>query len=78
MKEAIKAFKQVSESDEYKELQRTIELTEFYEATMLLEAEEIGIEKGRAEGRAEERAKFEKLLAEKDAEIARLLKKNND
>ena len=36
-----------------------------------------GLKAGIEKGRKEERAKLEKIIAEKDAEIARLLKKKN-
>ena len=91
MKEAISAYRQVSKSEKYQELQRMNQKIRNDEASALghakdegrIEGIKEGIEKGLEKGLKkglekgkEERAKLEMLLAEKDAEIARLLKKN--
>ena len=84
MKEAITAYKKVSTSEQYREIERMKLKTKLNEASALGYAERKGMEKGRKEGIEEgmkagrkEVAKLEKLLAEKDAEIARLTKKKN-
>ena len=82
MKEAICAYRQVSKSEKYQELQRMNQKIRNDEASALghakdegrIEGIKEGIEKGLEKGK-KERAKLEMLLAEKDAEIARLLKK---
>ena len=76
MKEAVSAYRQVSESEKFQEMQRMYHKISMDEASALGYAEEKGRAEGKAEGIAEERARMEMLLAEKDAEIARLLKKN--
>ena len=93
MKEAISAYRQVSKSSKYQELQRMNQKIRNDEASALGNAKdegisvglkmgmEKGLEKGLKEGLEKgkkERAKLEMLLAEKDAEIARLSKKKND
>jgi len=90
MKEAISAYRQVSKSEKYQELQRMNQKIRNDEASALghakdegrIEGIKEGIEKGLEKGLKEglekgkkERAKLEMLLAEKDAEIARLSKK---
>ena len=79
MREAVATFREVSKSKEFKEIERMRSKARHDEAQALFHAELKGMEKGRAEGIAEgiaeERARMEKLLAEKDAEIAQLKKK---
>ena len=72
MKEAINAYRKVSVSEEYKELERLTSKTKHNEAAALYHAEQKGIKVGRET----ERAIWEKKMAEKDAEIARLSNKN--
>ena len=84
MKEAVNAFRKVSASDEYKELERMKSKSRHNEASALYHAEQIGREKERSiwEQKAtsweQERAVWEKERAEKDAEIARLYNKNTE
>jgi len=106
MKEAVNAYRKVSASDEYKELERMKSKSRHNEASALYHAEQVGMNKGRLEGidigmnrgldigrsegmnkgievgREKERAiwgkKIAEILAEKDAEIARLSNKNTE
>ena len=89
MKEAVNAYRKVSASDEYKELERMKSKSRHNEASALYHAEQIGMNKGRIEGievgrekeRAiweKERAIWEKRMAEKEAEISRLSNKNTE
>jgi len=83
MNEAISAYQRITVSPEFQELERERSLARHDEATALYYAQEkgigIGMEKGIGIGREEEREKWqgvvksmEGVVADKDAEIARL------
>ena len=89
MKEAVNAYRNVSASDEYKELERMKSKSRHNEASALYHAEqigmnkgiEVGMNKGREVERAiweKERALWEKRMAEKEAEISRLSNKKTE
>ena len=71
MKEAIKAYHQITAESEFREKERLHSLARHNEAAALRHARA----EGRAEGRAEERELWQNVVADKDAEIARLREK---
>jgi predicted transposase/invertase (TIGR01784 family) len=80
MEQAIRAYHQIPADSEFREMERMRELARHNEASALrherdegrAEGMEKGMEKGRTEGRTEEREKWQGVVADKDAEIARL------
>jgi predicted transposase/invertase (TIGR01784 family) len=77
MKQAIGAYRSVTATDEFKEYERLRSLARHNEASALKNAEQ----RGEVRGEVRERAKWQDVVAGKDAEIARLraqLEKNNE
>jgi predicted transposase/invertase (TIGR01784 family) len=76
MQEAIGAYHSVTATNEFKEIERLRELARHNEASALgnarRKAEARGLAKGIAKGEAQERAKWQSVVAEKDALIAKL------
>jgi len=64
MEQAIRAYHQITADSEFRELERLREMARHNEASALRHA--------RDEGKAEERGKWQSVVADKDAEIARL------
>jgi len=68
MEQAINAYHKITVTPEFREMERVRSLTRHNEASALHYAES----KGKQEGKKEERAKWQGVVADKDAEIARL------
>ena len=83
MQEVIDAYRSVTASAEFRELERLRSKALHDEAQALYDAEQRGLgrglEKGRSEGlekgRSEEREKWQSVVAEKEALIAELMKR---
>ena len=77
MVQAIEAFRSISASEEFRELERLREKTRNNERAALAYARRKGKDEGRIEGRIEERQVWQGVVAEKDAahadEVSRLL-----
>ena len=72
LNQAINAYHSVTASSEFRELERLRAKAQHDEAQALYNAESRGRQEGRHEGQQEERAKWQDVVADKDAEIARL------
>jgi predicted transposase/invertase (TIGR01784 family) len=78
MEQAIKAYRRITATDEFREIERLRFRARYDEISALSHAEEVGREKGREEGREEgmevgaerEREKWQDVVAEKDVALA--------
>jgi len=79
MKEAIGTYRQVSATEEFRQLERLRERTRNNEAAALGHARRMGIAEGKAEGRAEDRAKtvsaIEEMIKQGITDPTEILKK---
>jgi flagellar biosynthesis/type III secretory pathway protein FliH len=81
MREAISAYKKITGSEEFKELERLRERALHDEASALEQAMREGKAIGKAEGEPKSDAKWHGVIAEKDSDIAPLramLNEKND
>ncbi|GHV56886.1 hypothetical protein FACS1894216_21140 [Synergistales bacterium] len=70
MSQTIGAYRSVIVTNEFKEAERLRSLARHNEASALANAEKRGEERGEERGEQRERAKWESVVADKDAEIA--------
>jgi hypothetical protein len=70
MEEAIGAYRQLTATDEFKELERLRERARHNEAAALRHARNQGKLEGQLEGEQQEREKWQSVLAEKDEALA--------
>jgi len=69
MTEAVKAYRHVATSEEFKQLQRSLSKAGHDEAQALFDSKQEGIEQGIKQGAKLEREKWESLVAEKDTTL---------
>ena len=72
MEQAISAYRHIKVTPEFKEAERLREIARHNEAAALRHARTEGKAEGKAEGKKQSDAKWQSVVAEKDAEIARL------
>ncbi|MDR0382160.1 MAG: hypothetical protein LBH86_09255 [Oscillospiraceae bacterium] len=72
MQQAIGAYHRITATEEFKELERLRSRARHNEASALKNARQEGKAEGIAEGETRAREKWQGVVAEKDAEIARL------
>jgi len=72
MEQAIGAYRHISATEEFKEIERMRSRTRHNEASALGNARREGITQGITQGAEQERSKWESVVADKEAEIARL------
>ncbi len=70
MEEAIKAYRHVMATDEFKEIERLRSRARHNEASALGNARREGKAEGRCEGKQAERKKWQNVVADKDAALA--------
>jgi predicted transposase/invertase (TIGR01784 family) len=72
MQQAIKAYRSITATSEFQEKERLYAKARHDEAQALYHAEMVGEKRGEERGEDRERAKWQDVVADKDAEIARL------
>ena len=78
MQQAIKAYRHVSATEEFRSLERMLSDIRHNEASALGHARREGIYEGINIGKETEREKWHGIVAEKDAQIAELLARLGD
>jgi predicted transposase/invertase (TIGR01784 family) len=72
MQQAIKAYRSITATSEFQEKERLYAKARHDEAQALYHAEMVGEKRGEERGEERERAKWQSMVADKDAEITRL------